>query len=256
MAVDSSLRPVLLWDVDGTLAETELDGHRRAFNRAFAEAGLPCHWDRSTYQELLAVSGGRERMAHYFTQTEGCAPTPERLEALQAAKQRHYQHLVAAGALQLRPGVARLLRQAAAAGWRQAIVTTSGRSAVTALLDRLLPDHPQLLQLWICGEDVTAKKPDPEAYRLALAQLNQPPEAAIAVEDSGPGLAAAAGAGVPVLVTRSSASQHEPQQLFAAAVAVVDQLGEPEQPCRWLLGRPCPLGHVTLSYLEQLLEQR
>ena len=238
------------------MAETELDGHRRAFNRAFADAGLACRWDRSTYQQLLAVTGGRERMAHYFTQAEGCAPTPERLEALQTAKQHHYQQLVAAGALQLRPGVARLMHQAAAAGWRQAIVTTSGRSAVTALLDRLLPDHPQLLQLWICGEDVAAKKPDPEAYRLALAQWRQPPGAAIAVEDSGPGLAAASAAGLPVLVTRSSASQHEPLQQFAAAAAVVDQLGEPEQPCRWLQGRPCPRGHVTLSYLEQLLEQR
>ena len=92
-------RPVaLLWDVDGTLAETELEGHRLAFNRAFAEAGDPWCWDRRLYLELLRISGGRERLSAFLRQAEGTAPSLRRVEALQSAKQRHYTALVAAAA--------------------------------------------------------------------------------------------------------------------------------------------------------------
>ena len=126
----------LLWDVDGTLAETELDGHRVAFNRAFEEAGLPWFWDVPLYQRLVRTSGGRERIAAYLEEVEGKWPDRERVEQLQAAKQRAYNAMVAAGALTLRPGVERLLRSAAQHGVPQAIVTTSSRLAVQALLDQ------------------------------------------------------------------------------------------------------------------------
>ena len=247
------LPAALLWDVDGTLAETELDGHRRAFNLAFAEAQLPWHWDPVLYLELLRISGGRERLRHYLEQVEGAAPAAERVEALQRAKQRHYGALVAAGALRLRPGVLRLMQDAAAAGLRQAIVTTSGRSAVQALLAQLLPQAPVLLPLWVCGEDVARKKPDPEAYARALALLDLPAAAVLAVEDSGNGVAAARGAGLAVLVCRSASSAHEPEEAFAGAQAVLNHLGEPHEPCTVLAGPACSDGWVTLSYLQQLL---
>ncbi|MFM7312363.1 MAG: HAD family hydrolase, partial [Cyanobium sp.] len=161
----AALPAALLWDVDGTLAETELEGHRRAFNRAFADAGDPWHWDRSRYLELLRISGGRERLTAFLQQVEQVVPSPGRVEALQQAKQHHYRALVAAGELELRPGVARLMATAAQAGLVQGIVTTSGRAAVAALLERLLPERLGALQLRICGEDVQRKKPHPEAYR-------------------------------------------------------------------------------------------
>lgn len=245
----------LLWDVDGTLAETELDGHRRAFNRAFADAALPWHWDIATYQELLRISGGRERISHFLTRMEGRPPDRDRVQALQADKQRHYVALMAAGELRLRPGVARLIGAAASAGLPQAIVTTSGRSAVAALLERLLPQLGDRIQLRICGEDVGRKKPDPEAYHLALAQLKLPPQCVIAIEDSGNGVAAAHGAGLAVLVTRSLASAAEPASVFSAAAAQLDHLGEPQQPCTVLQGPACPEGLVTLSWLQDLLAQ-
>jgi HAD superfamily hydrolase (TIGR01509 family) len=246
----------LLWDVDGTLAETELEGHRLAFNRAFADAGDPWHWDRPRYLELLRISGGRERLTAFLRESEGAAPSPQRVEALQNAKQRHYTALVAAGELQLRPGVQRLMAAAAAAGVAQAIVTTSGRTAVKVLLERLLPVRLPDLQLRICGEDVQRKKPDAEAYRLALARLGLPAQAVMAIEDSGNGVAAATGAGLPVLVTRSAASAGEAERSFAAASAQLDHLGEPEQPCQVLVGPACPPGYVTLSWLDQLLPGR
>ena len=252
----AALPAALLWDVDGTLAETELEGHRLAFNRAFADAGDPWRWEPTPYLALLRISGGRERLRAFLTQAEGAEPAPQRLEALQQAKQRHYTALVAAGELELRPGVARLMAAAAEAGLMQAIVTTSGRPAVTALLDRLLPERRADLQLRICGEDVARKKPDAEAYRLALARLGLPAEAVLAIEDSGNGVAAACGAALPVLVTRSAASALEPDAAFAAAAAQVDHLGDPLQPCQVLQGPACPQGQVTLSWLEQLLPDR
>jgi len=250
------LPEALLWDVDGTLAETELQGHRRAFNRAFAEAGLPWHWDRELYQRLLRISGGRERLHHYLRNVTGVPPSTAEVEALQSSKQRHYTALVAAGELELRPGVRRLIEAAAAAGLRQAVVTTSGRPAVQALLDRQLPGHRQLLSLWVCGEDVGCKKPDPQAYQLALAQLQLPSNRVLAIEDSANGVAAASRAGVAVLVTRSASSAAEPAAAFQAAAAELDQLGDPGQPCRVMQGPACPQGWVTLSYLQQLLPQR
>jgi HAD superfamily hydrolase (TIGR01509 family) len=244
----------LLWDVDGTLAETELYGHRVAFNRAFAECGFPWHWDALLYQHLLRISGGRERIRHYLASLDAAAAPPDEalVERLQTAKQRHYSTLVAAGELRLRPGVARLLRSVAAAGIPQVVVTTSGRAAVAALLERTLPDHQALFRFWVCGEDVSRKKPDPQAYQIALEQLQLPAAAVLAVEDSANGVAAAAAAALPVLVSRSASSALEPDAAFVPALAVLDQLGEPTEPCTVQRGPACAGGHVTLSYLQQL----
>lgn len=240
----------LLWDVDGTLAETERDGHRHAFNRAFAEAGLPWRWDTDTYAALLAVAGGTERIHHYLSLVEGRAPDPDRVALLQASKQRHYAQLVAAGELSLRPGVRSLIQEAADAGLPQAIVTTSGRVAVTALLQTLLVDLVDAFHIWICGDDVARKKPDPQAYRLAVERLALPASHLLALEDSPQGLASAAAAGVPTLVTLSSFTTSEPLDRFAAAAAVVDQLGAPVRVQR---GPACGGARISLSYLQHLI---
>ncbi len=253
-SVCDRLPAALLWDVDGTLAETEFHGHRRAFNRAFAEAGLSWHWDALTYRRLLAISGGQERMAHYARVQEGLAPDPDRIGALQRAKQGHYRQLVHSGAVQLRPGVARLMAEAAAAGLPQAIVTTSGREAVDALVQQLLPDLGPQITVRVCGGDVARKKPDPQAYRRALELLQLAPEAVLAIEDSPQGLAAAAGAGIATLVTQSLASADEPIATFAGAAALVSHLGESDHPALVLHGPPCPGGLVSLGYLHQLLQ--
>jgi len=254
LSPEISVPAALLWDVDGTLAETELQGHRRAFNRAFAEAGLPWRWDGTRYAQLLAISGGRERLRHFLSQATGTCPSDDQVEALQSSKTRHYGALVEAGELQLRPGVRRLMAAAAAAGVAQAVVTTSGRAAVRALLDRQLPEHPQWLQFWICGEDVQHKKPHPEAYRLALQRLALPAATVLAIEDSANGVAAATAAGLAVLAVRSASSAGEPAEAFRAAAAELDQLGEPDGPALTVRQGPaCPGGQVTLSYLQQLL---
>jgi beta-phosphoglucomutase-like phosphatase (HAD superfamily) len=148
----------------------------------------------------------------------------------------------------LRPGVARLIREAADAGLRQVIVTTSGRSAVANLCGGCLAELAGAFAFHVCGEDVTAKKPHPEAYRRALDRLDLPAERAIALEDSGNGLAAALGAGLTTLLTLSSLSRGKPAEAFAGAAAVVDSLEAPlsaEHHCGGPVG--------TLSCLQTLL---
>jgi HAD superfamily hydrolase (TIGR01509 family) len=243
----------LLWDVDGTLAETEQGGHRLAFNRAMAEAGLPWQWSQTTYRRLLAVSGGRERLAVFLREVEGHDPDPPRLDELVRRKQIHYRALMETGELKLRPGVRRLMAAAAAAGLRQGIVTTSGRDSVQVLRELLLGDLADVLSFAICGEDVRHKKPAPEAYHLAVDRLGIAATAVLAIEDSVNGLGAARGAGLACLVTLGVDSAEEPAQRFEGAAAVLEGLGDPGLPCRVRRGPPCPGGLVTLSWLEQLV---
>lgn len=246
----------LFWDVDGTLAETEFEGHLPAFNRAFADLGEPSRWDAATYRRLLAVSGGRERLRHWLLEQEGVEPRAERLDALTLAKQRHYAEHVRSGALPLRPGVQRLVGEAAAAGLVQAIVTTSGRAAVEALASGALAPVASAFAVWICGEDVAAKKPDPEAYRLALARLALDPAAVLVLEDSRHGLNAARGAGLDCLVTLSSLSSHEDPAAFAAALAVVPDLERGVEQADAPAGASASRQPVTLAWLQQRMAGR
>lgn len=212
----------LLWDVDGTLAETECDGHRVAFNRAFAEFGLPWHWDIAHYGRLLRVTGGRERLLAAMADETDAPVLPAEREALarelHRLKNRCYAESVHDGAIQLRPGVAALIDEASERGVRQAIVTTTSRANVEALLGRQLsPAWPQRFDTVVCGEDVSMKKPEPEAHRRALAALRLPAVTTLAIEDSWAGATAARAADVPVLVTRSV---YFPADPIDAAVAI------------------------------------
>jgi HAD superfamily hydrolase (TIGR01509 family) len=199
----------LVWDVDGTLAETERDGHRVAFNRAFEEHGLRWRWDEVHYGSLLAVAGGRERLLHDMARRADAPVDPAQREqlarALHATKTRHYAAIVESGALRLRPGVRELLDEAAADGIVMAIATTTSRANVEALLGSQLGGgwHTRFAAV-VCAEDAPLKKPDPQAYRMVLARLDCAAAEAQAIEDSPAGTAACRAAGVPVIVTRSA----------------------------------------------------
>lgn len=239
----------LLWDVDGTLAETERDGHRVAFNRAFEALGLNWHWDEERYGRLLRVTGGRERLLAAMAEEADAPALAGEREALarelHRLKNRAYAECVRGGAIALRRGIEAMIHEAAARGLRQAIVTTTSRANVDALLGHHLGGGWERgFGAVVCGEDVDRKKPDPQAHRRALDALSLPATSTLAIEDSCAGAHAALAAGVPVLVTRSAYFACDP---IDAAVAI----GPGLHTCAgW---RPAPLprptDHITLDDL-------
>ncbi len=198
----------LIWDVDGTLAETERDGHRVAFNEAFEALGVPWRWSEARYGELLRVTGGYERLLHDMGAQRAAPAAPAEREALarelHAVKNRRYAEAVAQGGIPLRPGVIALMDDCSAAGLPMAIATTTGRANVEALLAAQL--GAQWASRFACvlgAEDAPQKKPDPQVYLMALERLGLAGPEVVAIEDSSPGLRACAAAAVPVVVTRS-----------------------------------------------------
>lgn len=245
----------LLFDVDGTLADTERDGHRVAFNRAFAQAGLDWRWDVAGYGKLLAVSGGKERIRYFVDSTLPDFRPPGGLDAfiaeLHARKSRYFRELVEDGSIPLRPGVLRLLREAREAGLLLGIATTTTEANVRALLvSGLGADGPCWFDTIAAGDAVPAKKPAPDIYRLALRELGLDSSEGIAIEDSDNGLAAARAAG---LLTVVAVNEYTRQQAFPGAALVVDQLGEPDSAFRVLAGDPGRSTCVDLALLGQLL---
>ncbi len=229
----------LIFDVDGTLADTERDGHRVAFNRAFSEAGLDWRWDADLYGQLLAVTGGKERMRHYIDRYRPDYAKPADFDALvarlHAAKTRHYTSLLGHGGIPLRPGVRRLLEEAREAGVRLAIATTTTPDNVTALLRHALsPDADSWFEVIGAGDVVAAKKPAPDIYHYVLERMHLAPAQCMAFEDSENGLRAAQAAGLATVITVNDYTRaHD----FSGAAIVLDQLGDPDRPFQVLSGR-------------------
>lgn len=236
----------LIFDVDGTLAETE-ELHRQAFNAAFAAERLSWNWDVAQYRRLLDVAGGKERIAHFLAwKPEGGERVAGRIAELHAAKTARYTALVAAGAA-LRPGVARLIRDAKSAGVPLAIATTTSLPNVEALLGAALgADAMRLFDVIGAGDVVPAKKPSPDIYDYVLQRLGLPGSACMAFEDSTNGVRAACAAGIPTIVTPGLYTEGDD---FSGALAVVSDLGEPDAPYRHLAGAGESDRMVTLEAL-------
>ncbi len=237
----------LIFDVDGTLAETE-ELHRHAFNAAFAAAGLGWHWDVERYRGLLDVTGGKERIRHDAAR-RGEAIGDDAGARLHADKTARYVASVEAGAVALRPGVARLLHEARAAGLRLAIATTTTPENVTALLRATFgEDAGGLFECIGAGDMVAAKKPAPDIYRFVLDRLRIAPGRCVAFEDTPNGLHAALGAGVATVVTTSL---YGGTAGFEGALLVVDGLGEADAPCRVLHGPALDSPVLRVADLQQ-----
>lgn len=220
---------IVLFDVDGTIAETEGDGHLPAFNQAFIEAGIPWNWSTQDYGRLLEVTGGHERMLAYARQIGSDLATTEagRLKLLQVHRRKNelYALRMETGAIAPRKGFVELIDALTSNGRSWGVVTTTSVSNWKALWDQSICRSRTVKEpvVVICGEDVSRKKPDPEAYVLALNRLELDAHNAIAIEDSRNGLIAARSAGIDCVVVRSQFFGH---QHFDEALAVVDELSE------------------------------
>ena len=254
----------LILDCDGVLADTELHGHLVAFNQTFEEFGLPVRWSVDDYKRKVLIGGGKERLASLltpeFVAKAGLPADPEDQRAAVAAWHRRkteiYLDLVARGAVPPRPGVARLVGEALAAGWLVAVASTSAAPSVRATLARAVGPQTAREVTVFAGDVVPAKKPAPDIYLLALHTLGVPADRAIVVEDSRNGLLAAVGAGLTCLVTVNEITAGED---FSEAAMVVSSLGDPDnggEPTVLIANHspaPPPGDQITLADLDGLL---
>lgn len=244
----------VLFDVDGTLADTE-EYHRQAFNEAFAEYGLNWHWSREEYTELLAISGGRERIrayaeAHLLPQPSARAIRKLALD-VHTRKSAIYRDKLIKGHIGLRPGVLRLLKEAKQAGVHVALATSSSSFNVETLLGHAL-DRPikDYFESVVTSDIVIDKKPSPAVYQYALAELGLAPDECIAIEDTASGNRAARAADLKTVITTHRFTEHHD---FTGASLVLDQLGSPAEPFQVQSGNSHGASYVDVALLDALL---
>ena len=235
----------LIFDVDGTLADTE-ETHRQAFNAAFLEHDLNWNWSPHLYIELLKTSGGKERIGKYIDSLAAPPAEKERLggivPAIHRTKTRIFAELIRDGRSPFRPGVARLIREARAAGVKLGLASTTSPANVEALISAGLgEDGYHWFNVIACGDQVPAKKPAPDIYNLALSTLGLPASSCVAFEDSGNGVRAAKAAGLFTVLTPTIWTQ---TQEFPGADLVLYSLGDPGAPLD-----PGTAGRIGAPYL-------
>ena len=247
----------LIFDVDGTLAETERDGHRPAFNQSFADTGLDWNWTPELYGKLLEVSGGKERIRAYvqdyltdFQLPAEFSDLDAFIKHLHANKTKYYKQYAADGKIPLRPGVERLLNEARSEGVRLAIATTTTPANVQALLENTLgADSLNWFDVIAAGDMVPKKKPAPDIYEYALEHLDLPADHCLAFEDTNNGLLSATPTGLKTVVT---VNNYTKAQDFTGAKLVLSDFGTPETPFNVLAGDAGDGTYFTVNLARQL----
>ncbi len=240
----------ILFDVDGTLAETE-EVHRQCFNAAFEEFETNWMWDPHLYAELLEFSGGKSRLHHYAAQYHpNFYHRPggkDLVNDIYLCKVDNYVRRVERKDVSLRPGVRRLLEEAREEGLRLAIVTSSSPKNVAPFLEATIGEEALgWFEVVAAGDCVKDVKPSPDIYAYTLSKMELSPEVCIAIEDTGNGLRSSSGAGVATVITTHHYSADDD---FSGAAAVLSHLGEPDMPFEVLQGDGHGASYVDVGLL-------
>ncbi|SFV85606.1 Hypothetical protein CbbY [hydrothermal vent metagenome] len=243
----------LIFDVDGTLANTERDGHLVAFNLAFKELGLDWHWSNELYHQLLEVTGGQLRIKHYIKNYKPefkCDDVDVFAKETHALKTKIYVRLVDAGDIPLRTGVVRLFKAARDAGLRLAIATTTTPANVDALIINTLGREAlDWFEVIGAGDVVPNLKPAGDIYHWVLDKMGLKAQECIVFEDSQNGIVSATEAHLKTLVT---VNEYTKSHSFEGALVVLDNLGEPNQPFTVITGDATDATYVSVDYLKEL----
>ena len=246
----------ILFDCDGVLAETEGDGHRVAFNNTFRDFGVDAYWDMEEYGRLLKVGGGKERMTHFFRSDQLKYP-PERFDdefivKLHKAKTESFAEMCVG--IQGRPGVRRIMEDAAKEGISIFVCSTSNEKSVANIANSVLQgEEKRIITKIYAGDVVSAKKPAPDIYLLALKEYGLDPKSCLVIEDTRIGMQAAIAAGINCFITRSFYNMDED---FDGAVAVVDCFGDKDTPCNPVFGVPASTQYITLDILRRSADRK
>tara|TARA_Y100001968_G_C19174816_1_gene627464 strand:+ start:40 stop:786 length:747 start_codon:yes stop_codon:yes gene_type:complete len=241
----------VFWDVDGTIADTELCGHRVAFNLAFMDFELDWSWNKKKYIELLKISGGLNRIIHYRDEINSKI-TNETCTRIQSRKRFHYKELILSGKIKVRPGVKRLIKEIADFNIQQFIVTTSGRDSLEPFLDTSLHSYLKFFSRIITFEDVSKHKPFPDAYNLAVQLSKSDHQNCIAIEDSNIGVEAAKLAKINCLLTLPPWTSSI-KNITNKANACVDNLGNNDNHSKIIYGKPLFTKNVDFNYLTTII---
>ena len=241
----------VFWDVDGTIADTELCGHRVAFNLAFKDFDLDWYWNENKYIELLKISGGLNRIIHYRERIHSDLSNDYCLK-IQSRKRFYYKELVRSGKIKVRNGVLRLIKELADFNIEQFIVTTSGRESLDPFLNTSLKSYLKFFSKTITYEDVCNHKPSPDAYNLAVQLSRKSHLNCLAIEDSRIGVEAAILANINCLLTLPTWSSGF-QNITRRANACVDSLGNNNNYSKLIYGKPLINNNVDFAYLKKII---
>ena len=241
----------VFWDVDGTIADTELCGHRIAFNLAFKDFGLDWVWNENTYLDLLKISGGRNRIMHFRNEINSDLSDVQCGE-IQLRKRFHYKNIIQSGGIIVREGVIRLINELSSFDIQQFIVTTSGKDSLEPFLKTSMSSHFNCFSGIITYEDVSNHKPSPDAYNLALQLSKQSGLNCLAIEDSRSGVEAAKAANLNCLLTLPPWGISL-KDITRKANACVNSLGDDDNPSKLIYGKNLLGNTVDFEYLTNII---